>query len=894
MAIRSMPVFPQARTLPAALLAALAIPSPHALAGTVSGPDASHVVQPGDRAEDWFISDGALLELSPQSRALLAYITDSCLKATDAQINELIATRGHVEVRGGTLGTLGRGTVAARFRYSVGHLEDLDIIATGTGIEALRSGTEVHVSRSTVTANQVGVDASDKAEVFLQDVRVEATNRFASTGVKLMNSKAWISDSHIQSGDVAMSMTDSSADITNSTLSGRTLGLQIIGNATTAQAHVKGASILAANGTAVALSGTAILTLHDSHLSGEGSYGIGLRLQDGSSLAAYGGHIHGDLSALRVESGRQGSRVLLDGVQVKANTGDAILVTPVISTIIPIELRGGTTVSAGSGTLLRAQAGARVDLLVSASHLVGNLVGHSSSALDVTLSDGATLIGQIDQARAVAVQNARWQLTADSHIDSLRLEQDGLVALGQGDAFHVLNILGDFTGSGGTIVFNTVLAGDNALTDKLIIGGDTSGTAHIRINNVGGAGAQTVQGIELIQVGGASNGQFTLAGRAVGGQYDYFLHKGTGTDGNWYLRSQLPPPPDPCDVDPSSCTPPVDPVDPIDPLDPVDPVDPIDPLDPVDPITPTPVLRPEPGAYLANLQAAQTMFRVGYHEREAGQNGGRAWARVEGSRSGFEAVSRQLLILGNSQSLTVGADVWRHDSGSSVGVMLSSGNASSTSTNTLTGYYARGKVEGEALGVYGTWRGGHGVDPYAGFYVDGSLQRAQFRNRVEGVGLVDERYGTRAWQGTVEAGYAYRVGGASNAGVFVEPQLQLGYNRWHSHRHTEANGTVVTTEDADGLFGRAGLRLSGATRWGDGATEVQPYIAAHWLHTRAESQIRMDDERVDARIPRSRGEFSAGASLTFGNGVGAWGGLSLQKASGFHQTSAQVGVSYNW
>jgi len=226
--------------------------------------------------------------------------------------------------------------------------------------------------------------------------------------------------------------------------------------------------------------------------------------------------------------------------------------------------------------------------------------------------------------------------------------------------------------------------------------------------------------------------------------------------------------------------------------------------------------------------------------------------------------------------------------------MLSGGNASSTSTNTLTGYYARGKVKGKALGVYGTWRGGSGADPNAGFYVDGSLQRAQFRNRVEGIGLADERYGTRTWQGAVEAGYAYRVGGAGNAGIFVEPQLQLGYSRWDSHHHTEANGTVVTVEDADGLFGRAGLRLSGVTRWGNGATEVQPYIAAHWLRTRAESQIRMDDEVVDARIPRSRGELSAGASLTFGNGVGAWGGLSLQKASGFHQTSAQVGVRYSW
>ena len=91
------------------------------------------------------------------------------------------------------------------------------------------------------------------------------------------------------------------------------------------------------------------------------------------------------------------------------------------------------------------------------------------------------------------------------------------------------------------------------------------------------------------------------------------------------------------------------------------------------------------------------------------------------------------------------------------------------------------------------------------------------------------------------------VGGASNGGVYLEPQLQVGYSRWDSNRHTEANGTVVSTENANGLFGRAGLRLSGVTRPGNGAAEVQPYLAANWLRTRAESQIRMDDEIADAR-----------------------------------------------
>lgn len=529
-----------------------------------------------------------------------------------------------------------------------------------------------------------------------------------------------------------------------------------------------------------------------------------------------------------------------------------------------------------------AQNSAQLSFNASASALHGEISARFNGTLDAVLRDGTTFYGRtsalVGGVLNLAMQSgSSWTISNNSSVTNLVMDGNTSITFGPGNYFNRLTVSGDFHADDALLMFNTALGDDASKSDRLIVGGDTSGSATVRVNNVGGAGAQTEKGIELISVGGASNGQFNLAGRAVGGQYEYFLHKGIGADGNWYLRSVLPTQPDPCVADPTlpQCTP-------------------IGPIDPIDPVDPVPVLRPEPGAYLANLQAAQTMFRMGYHDRNAGQNAGPAWARVDGSRHGFDAISQQLDIRGNTQALTAGADLWRADTGSSVGVMLSTGNASSTATNELTGYYARGKVKGEALGVYGTWRGGKGADPYAGFYVDGSVQRAQFRNRVEGIGLADERYDSRAWQGAVEAGYAFRVGGASNGGLYLEPQLQVGYSRWDDLRHTEANGTVVTTQDADGLYGRVGLRLSGVTRWGDGAADVQPYIAANWLHTRAESQVWMDDERVDARIPRSRAEVSAGASLKFANGFGAWAGLARQQASGYHQTSAQLGMSYSW
>lgn len=640
------------------------------------------------------------------------------------------------------------------------------------------------------------------------------------------------------------------------------------------------------SGDAIRLTEGGILSLVGSRVTASGSSlfgsaGISFRRTAQASVSG-GSLVQGDDHAVTITNDPRGSggpspgRSLLsvDGSHLASSTGSAIHVTEWVTPAqfgADIVLRNGTTVSAGNGVLLDTNGDVDVSLTVDDSVLAGDIVNGAGATTHVRLQNQARLTGAMSNVSSLALDASTWVMNGDSSLGRLDLG-NGTVSLGDGSTFNTLTVAGDFIGNDGTIVFNTVLADDSAATDRLVIEGDTVGTANVRVNNVGGAGAQTRQGIELISVGGASNGQFNLAGRAVGGQYEYFLFKGTGADGNWYLRSQLPTQPDPCETDPTlpECNPVLPGPD------------------------PDPVLRPEPGAYLANLQAAQTMFRIGYHDRHAGQNAGRAWARVDGSRNGFDAISRQLDIRGNSQALNVGADLWRHDSGSSVGVMLSSGNATSTSTNELTGYYARGKVKGEALGVYGTWRGGNDGDPYAGFYVDGSVQRAQFRNRVEGIGLDTERYDSRAWQGAVETGYAFRVGGASHGGIYLEPQLQVGYSRWDSYRHAETNGTVVSAENADGLFGRAGVRLSGVTRWGSGTTDVQPYLAANWLHTRSESQIRMDDEVVDARIPRNRGEFSAGASLKFANGVGAWGGLSLQKASGFHQTSAQLGVSYSW
>ncbi|PAM35071.1 hypothetical protein CEJ63_26965, partial [Acinetobacter baumannii] len=105
------------------------------------------------------------------------------------------------------------------------------------------------------------------------------------------------------------------------------------------------------------------------------------------------------------------------------------------------------------------------------------------STVDVSLSNNASITGTMTNVTRVALDSATWNMTGDSSVGTLNLG-NGTISLGDGSAFHTLNVAGNFAGNDGTILFNTVLAGDDAATDKLIIGGDTSGTANVRVNNV--------------------------------------------------------------------------------------------------------------------------------------------------------------------------------------------------------------------------------------------------------------------------------------------------------------------------------------------------------------------------------------------------------------------------
>lgn len=131
----------------------------------------------------------------------------------------------------------------------------------------------------------------------------------------------------------------------------------------------------------------------------------------------------------------------------------------------------------------------------------------------------------------------------------LSLNNAGSVKIG-GASRATLTVTDEYVGSGGTIYLNTALNGVSSATGLLVIKGNSTGSSYVHVTNVGGSGAQTVDGIKIIETNpdASNNGTFSLLGDythegqqvVVGGAYAYSLHQGGIGDptDDWYLRSK--------------------------------------------------------------------------------------------------------------------------------------------------------------------------------------------------------------------------------------------------------------------------------------------------------------------------------------------------------------------
>ncbi|WP_171863078.1 intestinal colonization autotransporter adhesin MisL [Citrobacter freundii] len=533
---------------------------------------------------------------------------------------------------------------------------------------------------------------------------------------------------------------------------------------------------------------------------------------------------------------------------------------------------------------------------------------------DNSLWSGASYITSVTAGTGVIslqMSDATWNMTKSSTLTDLTLNGGSVVNFGHtdGEPWQTLTINEDFTGNGGKLVFNTVLNDDTSETDKLKVLGNTAGNAFVAVNNIGGTGAQTVEGIEIIEVAGNSDGTFEKAGRIVAGAYDYnVVQKGS----NWYLTSFIPAPPDPEEPDP------VDPIDP-DPVDPIDP-GPVDP-DPVDPIIPEPEIpvappvteqqyRPEAGSYLANNYAANTLFMTRLHDRlgetqyidmlTGEKKVTSMWMRNVGAHTRFKDGSGQLKTQSNSYVLQLGGDLaqWSSDGLDRwhIGAMAGYANSQNRTQSSLTGYHSRGQVTGYSVGLYGTWYA-NDADK-TGTYVDTWMLYNWFDNKVMGQEQATEKYKSSGITASVEAGYSFKLGENERNSYWLQPKAQVVWMDVQADSHREANGTRVKDNTDGNLMTRLGVKafINGHNAIDDGKSrEFQPFVEANWIHNTQTASVKMDDVSNDMRGAKNIGELKVGVEGQITPRLNVWSNVAQQIGDkGYSDTRGMLGVKYNF
>lgn len=273
--------------------------------------------------------------------------------------------------------------------------------------------------------------------------------------------------------------------------------------------------------------GTLKLTANNQYTSGTSIEGGVIEIDRDSNLGAAGTGIALNDGTLRTVSDIQSDRTATLGSL--GGTLDVLLGTTLNFTGDIIG--SGSLTKIGDGTLtLSSSAGHTGETNVSAGTLSA---GHD----DVIIASSGL---NVEQNGIFALNDHNQTIAKVANV--------GRISFGNHTA-TTLTVVGDYVGSNGLIEFNTVLAGDNSPTNRLVVNGNTSGETYISVKNIGGSGEQTDEGIKLIEVAGSSDGIFKLhsdfqyEGResVVAGAYAYQLHQNGITDtsdGDWYLRSK--------------------------------------------------------------------------------------------------------------------------------------------------------------------------------------------------------------------------------------------------------------------------------------------------------------------------------------------------------------------
>ncbi|EHN5593053.1 fibronectin-binding autotransporter adhesin ShdA [Salmonella enterica subsp. enterica serovar Manchester] len=555
----------------------------------------------------------------------------------------------------------------------------------------------------------------------------------------------------------------------------------------------------------------------------------------------------------------------------------------------------GTLWLSGDGTI--GEMGSQQAVNVAADATFG---GSNGTTVNGKVTNEGTLVfGDSDETGAIFTLNG----------DLINM---GTIASGSSASTlgNTLYVDGNYTGNGGSLYLNTVLGDDDSATDKLVITGDASGTTDLYINGIGD-GAQTTNGIEVVDVGGVSTSDaFELKNEVNASLYTYRLYWNE-SDNDWYLASKA-------QSDDNDSGDDVTPSDGGDDGGDVTPSDgggdggnvtpPDDGGDGGD-VTPpngggdvAPQYRADIGAYMGNQWMARNLQMQTLYDREGSQYrnaDGSVWARFKAGKAESEAVSGNIDMDSNYSQFQLGGDILAWGNGQqsiTVGVMASYINADTDSTGNRgadgSQFTSSANVDGYNLGVYATWFAD--AQTHSGAYVDSWYQYGFYNNSVESGDAGSESYDSTANAVSLETGYRYDIALSNGNTVSLTPQAQVVWQNYSADSVKDNYGTRIDGQDGDSWTTRLGLRVDGKLYKGS-RTVIQPFAEANWLHTSDDVSVSFDDATVKQDLPANRAELKVGLQADIDKQWSVRAQVAGQTGSNdFGDLNGSLNLRYNW
>lgn len=466
----------------------------------------------------------------------------------------------------------------------------------------------------------------------------------------------------------------------------------------------------------------------------------------------------------------------------------------------------------------------------------------SVATLDSTLTLGDSVSG----TGALSI-DASSQLKSTSGVISpfiagqdVSVSNAGLIDLGTGnDAQGRLTVNGSYLGNGGRLQLNSVLEGDGAASDRLVVNqGTLSGSTTLLVNNLGGVGALTrANGIQVVEAGAgatSSASAFQLGAPLSVGAYQYYLFKGGVTadsSESWYLRSSVVAAAEPDVPAPVAAlgTPALP--------------------DPV-PGESIPLYRPEVAVYAVANRAAALLGRSTlstFHERQGDQSllGSQGalpagWGRFFGDKlhqqwSGDVSPS----LDGSLRGFQVGQDLFGQTGDGGYSQRAGLYVAHTRLTGDIRGF-ALGfedsavgdmKLEGDSVGAYWTL-----VGPQQ-WYLDAVAQYTRLDGRARSDRGMQIDLDGHVWAASLETGYPIPL----SQHWVLEPQAQIIGQKVSLDRQDD--GVSNVRQDSDTQWtGRLGARLKGAYQ--AGSVPLEPWVRANLWHSLS-GEDRLTFDQVD-------------------------------------------------